>query len=360
MAKPDTSGGVAQDPADIRFTFVSPHLDLGELLPPTPGPAVLPNASGGGRVQIARLRRGRLDVSNVEATVVLRPGMMQVPEFTLDGYGGKVAGNASFDLRQKEPVFAVSGKVRGVEANSLLSTWTPARDLVRGQLSTEFELSGIGSKPELLARTFTAVGLADIRQGTIGPAPLLEAISSFTKIPEFKKVDIRDGSIPFAVEEGRVSFREVRLRGGSGDWRVAGSVGFDGTLDYAVSMTLPEEVAARLGTAGALAAGALRDHEGKILIDLKVTGPARAPRVSWDKNAMLDRLMGRSSAALSQKGANLGEKALETLDGRGAGTADTSLADYEKRIRALADSLKRLKARDVLKDLFGSGKDSVW
>jgi hypothetical protein len=257
-------------------------------------------------------------------------------------------------------VFALNAAVNNVDADDILSVWTAANGLIHGTLNSNIELSGDGMTANDLARSLTAVGLAGIANGTFGPGPTLEKIAAFTSIPQFKELRVRDGTFPFAVEQGRVSFREVRFDGPTGDWRVAGSVGFDGTLDYAVSTTLPADLVNQLGSAGAIAAGALKDPNGQLLIDLRVTGPAKSPKVSWDKSAMLDRLMGRNSQALREKGAQLGVEALQALGARGGGTPDSSLADYQARLKAMADSLKKLKGKDILKNLFGGGrKDSV-
>jgi len=346
----------------VRFTLNSPYLDMKELLPATPGSPVLPNATGTGSVKIARLKQDRLDVSNVAADLNLDPGVVQVPSFTFDGYGGTATGRARIDLNDPaKPVFALNAAVNSVKADDILSAWTPAKGLIHGTLNSNIELSGAGVTANDLAKSLTAVGLAAIANGTFGPGPTLQKIAEFTSIPEFKTLNIRDGSFPFAIEQGRVSFREVHFEGPTGDWRVAGSVGFDGTLDYAVSATLPADVVNQLGSAGAIAAGALKDPNGRLLLDLRVTGPAKSPKVSWDKSAMLDRLMGRNSQALREKGEKLGVEALQALGERGGGTPDTSLADYEERLKAVADSLKKLKAKDVLKNLFGGGKkDTVW
>src|SRR5262249_35573943 len=80
------------------FTLRSPYRDLTELLPLTPGSPVLPNARGSGRVEIARLKSQKLDVANVTARLVLTPGVIEVPEFAFDGYGGAVRGAGKFDL----------------------------------------------------------------------------------------------------------------------------------------------------------------------------------------------------------------------------------------------------------------------
>ncbi len=363
MASPKGKAGQPPvAPAQVDFTLESPHLDLDELLPATPGSPLLPNAQGTGRVKIAELRQDRLDVKNVVARLALDPGVVTVPAFTFDGYGGQVGGHARIDLNDPaKPVFALSATVKDVKADDILSTWTPAKDLVHGVLNSNIELSGEGMTAADLSKSLTAVGLAALANGTFGPGPTLEKIAAFTSIPQFKELHVRDGTFPFAVEAGRVSFREVHFDGPTGDWRIAGSVGFDGTLDYAVSASLPADIANQLGTAGAIAAGALKDQNGEILLDLRVTGPAKAPKVSWDKRAMLDRLMGKNSQAIAEKGKQLGKEALQALGERGAGTQDTSLAGYEARIKAVADSLKKLKAKDVLKNLFGGGKkDTVW
>ena len=62
LAKPGTV-----TPSDVEFTFRSPYLDLAEILPTTPGAPALPNARGGGKVAITRLRQQKLDVADVAA-----------------------------------------------------------------------------------------------------------------------------------------------------------------------------------------------------------------------------------------------------------------------------------------------------
>ena len=90
----------------------------------------------------------------------------------------------------------------------------------------------------------------------------------------------------------------AKLTGSHGEWLISGTVGFDGALDYALSITLPREMAARLGAGGAFAAAALADENGRVLLDLRVTGNAKSPRVSWDARATRDRMLGRKPSAL--------------------------------------------------------------
>lgn len=350
-AKPGTV-----EPAGVQFDFASPNLDLAEILPAGGGGPVLPNARGGGRVSIARLRNDRLDVRNVRADVALDPAVLSVPSFALDGYGGAVRGNARFDLSDPQvPVYRLDARVDSVQADDLLSAWTPVKGLIKASLNTNIDLSGAGVEPEQVQRSLSAVGLAALANGTIGPGPSLEAIAQFVKIPAFKEVPFNDADLPFRVVNGRMVTNPVRLAGPYGDWQAVGSVGFDGTLDYALSITLPPSVAQRLNARSALAAGALSDGEGRVLLDLRVTGPAKAPKVAWDPAAMRDRLAGRASQAIAEQRAKLADEARKAISPDVLANPD-SLRKLANPFKALtADSAKK-GATDLIRGFFGGGR----
>ncbi len=346
-------------PSGVRFNLRSPYLDLAEILPVTPGAPRVPNASGGGEVSIARLINQRLDARNVAARVELEPGILAVPQFSLATLGGSMAGAARFDLREpRSPGFNVKVRIDSVEADALLSTWTPAKGLLHGALSTTLDLSGAGVERRDLTRTLTAIGVAAVANGTLGPAPALEEIAKLTGIPAFRTTRFRDAKLPFRIERGRVVTDPVVLDGPHGEWRLSGAIGFDGSLDYAVSTTVPAELAAGLGSRAALAAGALADPQGRILIDLRVSGTAKSPRVSWDPTSMRNRLAGRASEAIQQQRERLEQQLRDEAEARRKAVEDSARSAAAVYRKAIEDSLKR-KARDVLKGFFGGPRDTA-
>ena len=348
------------EPAGVDFTLVSPHLDLAELLPVTPGAPMLPNARGHGSVAIARLKNQKLDVSKVNARVDLTPGAVDVTSYSLDGYRGTVTGSAHFDVSNPaKPVYAVKAKVDSVQADDLLSAWTPARGWLHGALNSDLKLSGAGSTPDDIKRSLTAVGLALVSNGTLGPGPALNAVAGTLGIPAFKEIRFRDMKMPFRVEQGRVITDPWTIEGGkSGKWQLIGGIDFDGKLDYAVSVTLPKEVASAVQARSALAAGALANADGDLLIDLRVTGPAKAPRVTIDSGAMRDRLMGKVSQTLLEQRNKLEQEARDALLSRQQAATDSAKQALDRQRRALEDSLKR-KAGDLLKGFFGDAPEDT-
>ncbi len=345
MAKPDSV-----PPALVSFTLNSPYLDLSELLPPVPGPTLLPNARGQGRVTIARLRQGKLDVSKVNTTVTFDPRTLTAPDFALEGYGGAVSGSAKFDLTDPaNPAFRVKAKIDTVQADALLSTWIPAKSALRGALSTTLDLSGVGTRPEQMRRTLTAIGQAVVANGEFGPAPALDAIAALTKMKTFQKITFRHLDVPFKIENGRVAMREIALDGPSGDWRASGLLGFDGALDYAVMVLVPREQVDQLGSGAALLAGALTDAQGRVRLAFRVGGTATSPRVSLDAQAMRDAAAGRVNQVIEQQKSRIEEQLRQVLNPR-PGPKDSARAPS---MGSIADSLKKIKGSDVLKDLLG-------
>lgn len=357
MAKPDSV-----PPAGVTFDFRSPHLDLAELLPTTPGAPFLPNAKGSGRVRIDRLRQGRLDARNVAADITLAPAALEARSFSLEGYGGGITGSASFDLRDtRKPVYEIKTKVANVQADELLAAWTPAKGLLRGTLSTDLTFSGAGQEPDDVKRTLTLVGLAALSEGQLGPGPSLQAIADLVKVPQLREVKFKDLKLPMRVERGRVITDAVSLSGPSGEWKLSGAIGFDGALDYAVSVTLPPEVAARLDAKSALAAGALADEQGRLLLDLRVAGTAKAPKVAWDTRAMRDRVAGRASQALAEQRAKLETEAkaaaAQALQQRLGLAADSARgATPRQQLDAARDSVRRAAGSAVDKFFGGFGR----
>jgi hypothetical protein len=351
MGKP---GKVA--PAGLTFTLKSPYLDLAELLPPGPGGPLALNAKGGGRVEIARFRNQKLDVEDVVANVAIEPGVISVPSFALRGYGGAVTGSARFGFEDPaNPSFAVKGRADTVQVDRFLSAWSPARGIVSGVASTNFDFSGDGVRPEQLRNSLTALGLALVAEGRLG-GPVMEAIAQAARTPGLREVRFRDLKLPFRVERGHVVTDSVRFGGGSGEWLVSGLVGFDGALDYAVSATLPPEALGRGGVQSALAAGLLSDDRGRLLLDLRVTGSAKAPRVALNSQVMRDRLAGKATNLLREQRARLGETLLRSsgLAPRDSGAAD-SVRPQKVDTKALGRELQK-QGEDLFKGFFGGKK----
>ncbi len=338
------------EPAGVSFAFRAPYLDVAEVMPRGGGGIVLPNARGGGTVAIGRLRNQRLDMTAVQANVTLEPTALAVPNFTGRIYEGLMAGAARFDLADtSRPVITVNARLDSARIERVLGTWVPPGNWLSGSLSTSIDLNG---NLKDLQRSLTAAGLAAVWNGAFAQSPLFDRIAEFARIPAFRRPSFHDLKSNFRVDHGRVFTGPATLHGPQGDWLVGGSIGLDGTLDYAVSVTVPPTLVQQLGARAALAAGALADDQGRVLLDFRVSGPARAPRVAWDPAAMQSRLMGRASQAIEQEKQKYEQVVRDTLAAQQRAMQDSARAVADRYRRATTDSLAG-KGRKLLEGWFG-------
>jgi hypothetical protein len=187
--------------------------------------------------------------------------------------------------------------------------------MLDGSVNADFDLSGAGAEPRQVLQSLTAIGLAAVTQGHLrGPA--LDAIAKLTGDERLRDVSFTDMHLPVRVERGRVVTDPVKVRGPYGDWSATGAVGFDGALDYAVTMALPRDVVERLGAPAALLGAGLADAQGRTVVDLDVSGNARAPRVSLNMKAMQARLVGHAGAAADAQREKLAREAVEGALGK--------------------------------------------
>jgi hypothetical protein len=307
-------------------------------------------------VQIGRLKQGKLDVSNVNAAVRLSPTVVEAPAFSLNAYGGSVTGNARFNVADPQnPAYTVVARMDSVQADGVLSAWTPLKGLFQGSLNTTLDLSGSGITPQAVARTLTARGLAALANGTFGPTPALEALARTLKIPSARITKVRDLHLPFQVERGRVYTDRGTLRTPYGNWTITGSSGFDATLDYTLSGTVPRSLVPAPDAAGMLGAGVLTDAEGNLLVDVRLAGTAKQPRVGLDHRAMRDRLEGRASQALAEQRAKVEEQLRDAVKSRQEAALDSLRRETQRRIeKSGRDTLART-ATDLFKGFFGKG-----
>lgn len=339
-------------PANLSFTLRSPYLDLDEIMPQGGGNPVLPNANGHGAVTIGRLKSKRLDVRQVTAAVDFEPTLLKVPSYSAQAYGGTASGSAHFDLKNPAlPGFGVETSLHQIDPNDLLSQWTPARGLIHGTLDGNFSLGGQGMTADIIKQSLNANGLAAITNGHIGPGPALRAIAQATGIQAFENIRFQDLKLPFHVANGRMITDPVVLNGDFGRWQLVGGIGFDATLDYAVSATLPPQAASLVKARSSTLASALGDSSGNLLLDLRVSGPAAAPRVTWDTHATRDRLIGKLSQAILDQRKKIENQVASEVEARRQTMADSARVAIGQIQQATRDSLRN-KARNVLEGFF--------
>jgi hypothetical protein len=231
-------------------------------------------------------------LSGVTGTVDLAEDrILHLRDISGAAWGGAVTGRADIDLTDPlQPGFDIEADATGIEANDVISSVTPASEIVYGKMDLASRFSGRGATPQEIARALTGSGNFTATQGRFAATPTTKALWQALNLGEESIVPFRDLVAAFQVKEGRIVTDGIDVRGGNATWKASGSLGFDGQLDYRLQVELDDQLSSlyrkRLG--GELAR-LLENDSGRLTLDLTLAGPAAKPKVTVDTSKLADR-----------------------------------------------------------------------
>jgi uncharacterized protein involved in outer membrane biogenesis len=203
-----------------------------------------------------------------------------------EAYDGEIAGSAVIDIENlDQPEFQVDYTAKEIEINSFLSRFTGFQDHLFGEIDMAGSFSGTGSEIEDVLPTLAATGTCDMRNGKLVNFDLIKKLAEPVGFKTFDEEKVRDLVGSFHVDDGRVHFDDLNLKASSGDWKVTGSVGFDGSLDYSGEVTFSSDAASNLDFLGDFKS-LLQDKSGKIVLPFRLLGTYTSPQITLDTSSM--------------------------------------------------------------------------
>ncbi len=352
-----------QGKAVITFALNSPLLDLDEMLPPLPKPGEaadakgqtpaapmpvlppLPNFLMDGKVRIAKIKFLKIDYDNLTGNLT-----MDNRKLNLDGqvgvYSGKVLGSLWSDLNDLTKIeYKLKTQASQLEANDFLSALTPFKDRMFTKLDLDGEFSGLAPDTVLIKKSLKGSGKAKTGDGKIVNWDLLGKVFEYTKLTNDRDLTFKSLSMGFRILNERLYLDDLKMDSRFGDVNLTGSSGFDGTLDYRVSIKLTKDESDKLrAKSSSSAVNLFSDKDGRMVLDLLVKGPAQKPSISWDTQMAQARLKGKAQEEI--------DKAKTEAEAKAKAEADKAKKAAEEKAKKEADELKK-KAGDKLKNLFG-------
>ena len=170
-----------------------------------------------------------------------------------------------------------------VPAIALLAPWAPD---VGDKLSADLVAEGSGRcrlrDQETVLATLDLTGRVEAEDGVVHAEEWLRDIRRYLGDRQ-DLVDVRFRGLEhaFRIERGRYVVQDLAIDGLDSDWRGDGWVGLDGTIDLNLGVRLPAGFTPDLGNFTFMA-DALRDEEGRINLDLRLTGRSARPDVAVD------------------------------------------------------------------------------
>jgi uncharacterized protein YhdP len=282
------------------FNLRVAHLRL--TVPLTGGEPAWPE-SGSFTFTAARAAWSQVVLEQLEASGGLERRLLTVQSLTAGCGGGRLDAAATVDFASV-PGGVLAGElaVDAVDTDALLGAWVPD---VAAQLDAR--LTGRAQVHCRLLDAATALasleadGNLRTGEGLLRAGPWLGEVGPYLgDRQDLVDIRIRELHHAFQVADGRYLVDTLTIDGPDTEWSLRGAVGLDGRLDLAVHLRLPSGFTPRMGSL-TFFAEALRDGQGRVNLDFRLSGPFAEPAVTLDLSA-LSKLSKRSPAGAASTG----------------------------------------------------------
>ena len=259
------------------------------------------------RAEAGRLTLDAVALDDLEAEADLAARVIEVRRITAGLAGGRLTGHATLDYAD-DPWgrLAFACDVADASSGALLEPWVP--DLARRldcRISTAVSGSCSLKDADAVRASLDLGGTAAAGDGILRAGDWLRDVSPYLgQRQDLKDVRFTDLTHAFSLREGRYLVDDLVIEGPDTRWQGAGWVGLDGTLDLALQVKLPAGFTPDLG-AWSFVAESLRDGQGRVQLDLRLSGRTERPSVGLD--------LGQLKAGASEQGADAVKKGVGAL-----------------------------------------------
>ncbi|MEX2335776.1 MAG: AsmA-like C-terminal region-containing protein, partial [Fulvivirga sp.] len=318
------------------------------------------------RSEIETVKIMDMEVTGAKGTITVRDGVVNLSDLNFNLLGGAFAVNGAYDARDiKAPKYDFDMDIQNLSIQKAFQTFTlvqnfaPIAKLVNGNVSTDFEVSGLLNNemmPDLA--TTTGGGLLKIAQATVEDSKILNGIASLTKLDNIDQLKLRDVMMKVSIDDGKLSVDPFDVNLGDFKTTISGATALDGSIGYTLDMDLP---AGKLGSQFSSLIGG--DKDGTIPVTIGIGGTYDNPQpkllMGKQKEEVKEAVTEKAREAVKDRlGDVKNEKAREAIGNLlGGDEADTAKQDTTKSGEGDLKKKAEEEAKDRIRDLFNRKKD---
>ncbi|WP_335965653.1 AsmA-like C-terminal region-containing protein [Galbibacter sp. PAP.153] len=312
-----------------------------------------------------------LQLKNVSGTLIVRDETVRLKDLTSSLFGGNIAVNGSVSTKTETPTFNMDLSIKSFDISQsfqgmdMLQAITPIAQALKGKLNSNLSLKGnLNSDftPNLMSVSGNALAEALVSGFDPEKGKMLSALSNNLDFLNFKEGETKDVKTSLTFDNGKVNVKPFHIKYKDIDIEVAGSHGFDKSIDYNATFNVPAKYFGK--DVNNLLAKLNNPDAKNITVPVKanIGGTYSSPSISTDvdktASALTQKLIAMQKDKLINQG---GDKIKDAISGLiGGGTAKDSTAAPGSKA---ADSTKAKKqeqvknaANDLIKGLFGNKK----
>lgn len=240
-----------------------------------------------------------LELQNLKGKMYIKDEKVTLENVTSSIFGGNIALNGNVSTKEATPTFAMDigmntfNIAQSFSKMEMLNAIAPIAKIIDGTLNSTLKFSG-NLNDDFIPNlgTITGNALAEIQTKTIDTktSPLLNTLASQLKFIDLSKLDLNNIKALVSFENGKVNVKPFTIKYKDIDINIAGSHGFDKTMDYKATFMVPAKY---LGTeVTSLMAKMSSEDVSKLIVPVtaNIGGNFTKPTVTTDYKSSVTNL----------------------------------------------------------------------
>ncbi|QKJ62536.1 AsmA-like C-terminal region-containing protein [Flavobacterium sp. M31R6] len=305
-----------------------------------------------------------LTLKDVSGKMIIKDEKVTLENVKTSIFGGNIGASGSVSTKGKTPIFDMNLNLNQVDIQQsftqldMLKKIAPIAGIVNGKINTTIKLNGNLDATEMTPDLKTISGdlIGQLLSTTINSnnSTLLTALTSNLKFIDLNKVNLNDIKAALTFKDGKVNVKPFEIKYQDIKAVVAGTHGFDQSMDYNIKFNVPAKYLGKEANAYiskmSPADAAKFDN---IPVTALMTGSFSSPKISTDMKTVMTnltmQLAKQQSDKLLKKGSSALDKYLNTNAKPSTDTTKTNAQNAQK------EDIKK-KAGDLINGLFKKKK----
>ncbi|MBX7094979.1 MAG: hypothetical protein K1X56_09665 [Flavobacteriales bacterium] len=303
-------------------------------------------------------------LDNVGGNIIMREGVMSLDKLHLNTLEGSVMMNGVYDSRNPlEPLVDFDFDISNMDIKKASETFNtieklaPIASKCTGKFSTKMKFNThLNNKMEPLYNTMNGNGTLSTKSIYIEGFAPLNKLAEKLKISKLSKQNIQDVNLNYTFKDGRVFVDPYDIKVNNYKTTIAGSTGFDQTLDYKMDMAIPRSefgAAANETLNGLMAkanakAGTTIEVGDIVNVRATITGTVTDPKIETDLKSQTQDLKNEIKEQVKEKVEEKIEEVKEDVKAKASAEAEKIMKDAEAKAAQIRAEAK--KAADKVRE----------
>jgi hypothetical protein len=255
--------------------------------------------------EAGKLHFDNLDLQNLSCKLQISDQTVQLQDVKANGLDGDIIINGTYSTMEsrEHPEIALTYDVKGLDIQKTFLAFNtvrriiPVAKFIAGNINAHMSLNGrLNEDMTTDLQTLNGEGNVELLAGTMKDFGPLDKVSQSLDIAELKNVPLKDIKADFSFKNGKVDVSPFIVHTKDIEMEIAGTHGFDQSLDYGINLKVPRS---QLGSKGnmfvknvvtqAAAKGIPVKLRDAVSMDVKMSGTINSPDVKTDMDSVVDK-----------------------------------------------------------------------